>query len=248
MSRRLLPSAAGTLAVTLLLAFAAACAPAVGNNPHAPRAAPAPTLDAALAAQPGTAKAVLAGGCFWGLQWVFEHVPGVTNVTSGYSGGTAATAHYERVSMGGTGHAETVQIDYDPSKATYGQLLQVYFTAATNPTELNRQGPDTGTQYRGVIFYTNAEQQKIARTYIAQLTAAHVYTAPIVTQVAPFKAFYPAEDYHQDYARRHPEAPYIAINDAPKVATLQRLLPGLYRAQPVIWHDGDPSVIMVDLH
>ncbi|MGH8115509.1 MAG: peptide-methionine (S)-S-oxide reductase MsrA [Rhodanobacteraceae bacterium] len=230
-----------------MLLFVAACAPAAGSDPAA-RPAPAPKVDAALTAHSGTAKAVLAGGCFWGLQWVFEHVPDVTNVTSGYSGGAAATANYERVSEGDTGHAETVEVTYDPSKVSYGQLLRVYFTAATNPTELNRQGPDTGTQYRSVIFYASPEQQKIATDYIAQLTSAHAFPSPIVTQVVPFKAFYPAEDYHQDYARLHPDALYIAINDAPKVVALQRLLPALYSAHPVIWHDPDPSTIMVDVH
>lgn len=245
MSPRTFRGAIFTLPVVL---FLAACTPAVGSDAQAGRAAPAAKVDATPAVQPGTATAVLAGGCFWGMQWVFEHVPGVTNVTSGYSGGAAATAQYERVSTGDTGHAETVEITYDPSRVTFGQLLRVYFSVATNPTELDRQGPDTGTQYRGVIFYTNPEQQKIAREYIAQLTAAHAFAAPIVTQVVPFKAFYRAEDYHQDYARLNPDALYIAINDAPKVAALQRELPGLYRAQPVIWHGDHPKVISVDLH
>lgn len=248
MSTRSLQPAASMFLVFLLLLSVAACAPAAGSDPQPHRAAPAPRQDAALATRPGTARAVLAGGCFWGLQWVFEHVPGVTNVTSGYSGGSAATATYEQVSFGNTGHAETVRIDYDPSKVSYGRLLRVYFSVATNPTELDRQGPDTGTQYRGMIFYASPEQEKIARAYIAQLTAAHMYAAPIVTQVAPFKAFYPAEEYHQDYARLHPDALYIAINDAPKVVALQRELPKLYRAQPVIWHDTHPTTIMVDLH
>jgi peptide-methionine (S)-S-oxide reductase len=190
----------------------------------------------------------LAGGCFWGLQWVFEHVPGVTNVTSGYSGGAAGTATYEQVSEGDTGHAETVRIAYDPSRVSFGQLLRVYFSVATNPTELDRQGPDTGTQYRGVIFYTTPGQRETAKAYIAQLAAAHAYAAPIVTQVVPFKAFYPAEDYHQDYARLHPDALYIAINDAPKVAALKRELPALYDAQPVAWHAGHPDTIMLDVH
>jgi peptide-methionine (S)-S-oxide reductase len=247
MFRRLIPLAASTLLAIALLAFVATCTPAAGSASRELRAAPAPRQDAALAAQPRMETAVLAGGCFWGLQWVFQHVPGVINVTSGYSGGAAATAHYARVSDGDTGHAESVQIAYDPSKVSFGQLLRVYFTAATNPTELNRQGPDVGTQYRGVIFYTNPGQQKIAQAYIAQLTAAHTFAAPIVTQVEPFKAFYRAEDYHQDYARLHPDAPYIAINDAPKVVVLQQLLPQLYRAQPSIWHDPEPTVITVNL-
>ncbi len=207
---------------------------------------PAPKLDAPLAAQHDKQTAVLAGGCFWGLQWVFEHVKGVTNVTSGYSGGDARTAQYERVSEGDTGHAESVRIEFDPAQVSYGQLLRVYFSVATDPTQLNRQGPDTGAQYRGVIFYANPQQQEIAQAYIAQLGAAKVFDAPIVTQVTKFDAFYPAEQYHQDYARIHPDEPYIAINDAPKVTHLQQLLPQLYRAQPLIWR-GAPSAIAVDV-
>jgi peptide-methionine (S)-S-oxide reductase len=231
----------------LALPAVASCAPAAGGT-TTPAAMPPPKVDASMASHSGHATAVLAGGCFWGMQWVFEHVPGVSNVTSGYSGGAAATATYEQVSQGDTGHAETVRITYDPSKVTYGQLLRVYFSVATDPTELNRQGPDTGTQYRGVIFYANAEQEKIARDYIAQLTAAHAFATPIVTQVVPFKAFYPAEDYHQDYARLNPHALYIAINDAPKVAALQRELPKLYGAQPVTWRDANRRVTAVDGH
>ena len=232
----------------LMTPAVASCAAATNDVAATHAAVPAPTIDAALANHSGKATAVLAGGCFWGMQWVFEHIPGVTNVTSGYSGGAAGTATYEQVSEGDTGHAETVQIVYDPSKVTYGQLLRVYFSVATNPTELNRQGPDTGPQYRGVIFYANPEQQRIAKGYIAQLDAAHAFAAPIVTQVVPLKAFYAAEDYHQDYARLNPGALYIAINDAPKVAALQRELPKLYRAQPVTWHDAHPTTIMVDVH
>jgi len=233
--------------VLLVMPAVAACAPAT-NGTTTQNALPAPTVDAPLASHSGNATAVLAGGCFWGVQWVFEHVPGVTNVTSGYSGGAAATATYEQVSEGDTGHAETVRIAYDPSKVSYGQLLRVYFSVATDPTELNRQGPDTGSQYRSVIFYANSAQEKIAKDYVAQLGASHAFAAPIVTQVVPFKAFYPAEDYHQDYARLHPDALYIAINDAPKVAALQRELPALYRAQPVLWHAEHPTTIMVDVH
>lgn len=244
------PMISATLRALLVLPImlvVTACTPAA-NGTTTRVGVPAPKVDAPLASQSGDATAVLAGGCFWGMQWVFEHVPGVTNVTSGYSGGAANTATYEQVSEGDTGQAETVQIHYDPSKVSYGQLLRVYFSVATNPTELDRQGPDTGTQYRGVIFYANPEQQKIARAYIAQLTAAHAFAAPIVTEVVPFRAFYRAEDYHQDYARLNPDALYIAINDAPKVAALQRELPTLYRAQPVIWHDDHPKVISVDVH
>ena len=247
MPKRTLPSLLRGLFALFVLPIAASCAP-VASGSTTSAAVPAPKVDTRLASHAGNATAVLAGGCFWGLQWVFEHVPGVTNVTSGYSGGAAATATYEQVSDGDTGHAETVRIVYDPSKVTYGQLLRVYFSVATNPTELNRQGPDTGTQYRGVIFYANSEQEKIAKAYIAQLTTAQAFAAPIVTQVVPFKAFYPAEDYHQDYARLNPDALYIAINDAPKVVALQRELPALYSARPVIWHADHPTTIMVDVH
>jgi peptide-methionine (S)-S-oxide reductase len=236
------------LLFAVLLPAVAACAPTATGGDRPDRSVPPPAVDAPLAARPARHTAVLAGGCFWGMQWVFEHVPGVINVTSGYSGGTAGTASYDRVSEGDTGHAETIRIAYDPSKVTFGQLLRVYFSVATDPTESNRQGPDTGSQYRGVIFYNDAGQRKIATDYIAQLTAAHAYPAPIVTQVVPFRAFYAAEDYHQDYARLHPDAAYIAINDAPKVTALQRRLPGLYRAQPVIWHETDPTTITVDVH
>ncbi|MBU6417412.1 MAG: peptide-methionine (S)-S-oxide reductase MsrA [Xanthomonadaceae bacterium] len=243
----MISTALRALLMLLIIFIVTACTPAA-NGATARVALPAPKVDTPLTVHSGDATAVLAGGCFWGMQWVFEHVPGVTNVTSGYAGGAANTATYEQVSQGDTGQAETVQIHFDPSKVSYGQLLRVYFSVATNPTELNRQGPDTGTQYRGVIFYTNPEQQKIARTYVAQLTAAHAFAAPIVTEVVPFRAFYRAEDYHQDYARLNPDALYIAINDAPKVAALQRELPKLYRAQPVIWHDDHPKVISVDVH
>jgi peptide-methionine (S)-S-oxide reductase len=190
---------------------------------------PSPTLDASLAAGKGQQTAVFAGGCFWGIQAVFQHVKGVVQATSGYSGGAAATATYEQVSTGETGHAESVQVTYDPAQITYGQLLRVFFSVAHDPTELNRQGPDHGTQYRSVIFYGNDEQKRIAEAYIAQLNQAKVFPRPIVTQVAGLKAFYPAEAYHQDYAQRHPNQPYILFNDAPKVARLKAELPGMYR-------------------
>ena len=247
MSRRHFMRMPCSIIAAMLLLLVTACAPAASSNAVSTPVA-SPKVDMPLASHAGNATAVLAGGCFWGLQWVFEHVPGVTNVTSGYSGGAATTATYERVSESDTGHAETVRIAYDPSKVTYGQLLRVYFSVATNPTELNRQGPDTGSQYRGVIFYANAEQEKIAKDYVAQLGAAHAFAAPIVTQIVPFKTFYPAEVYHQDYARLNPGSPYIAINDAPKVVALQRELPALYNAQPVIWHADHPTTIMVDVH
>ncbi len=196
---------------------------------------PAPAFDEPL--QPASAHdetAVLAGGCFWGVQGVFQHVRGVRQALAGYSGGARSTAHYEMVSTGETGHAESVQITYDPSKITYGQLLRVYFSVVQDPTELDYQGPDHGTQYRSAIFPLNATQQQIAQRYIAQLDAAHAFRAPIVTRVEPFKGFYAAESYHQNYLTLHPGSLYIAINDLPKVANLKRLFPALYRGQPVL--------------
>jgi len=194
-------------------------------------ALPKPAVDEALASSPGQETAVIAGGCFWGIQAVFQHVKGVSSATSGYSGGSSSTAEYEIVSTGTTNHAESVKIVYDPSKVTYGQLLQVFFSVAHDPTQLNRQYPDEGTQYRSVIFYGNDEQKRIAQAYLAQLDGAKVFSEKIVTQVVPFKAFYPAEGYHQNYAARHPDNPYIARFDLPKVAALQQMFPQLYRNQ-----------------
>ena len=193
-------------------------------------AVPNPVTDTLLAKSKSEQTAVVAGGCFWGVQAVFQHVKGVISATSGYSGGEANTAEYERVSNGDTGHAESVKITYDPSQITYGQLLRVFFSVAHDPTELNRQGPDTGTQYRSSIFYGTDEQKRIAEAYIAQLEKAKVFPRPIVTQVVPLKGFYPAEAYHQDYAAHHPDNPYIVYNDAPKVAHLQQQFPELYSA------------------
>jgi len=187
---------------------------------------PAPAVDATPAA--GEATAVFAGGCFWGVEGVFQHVRGVKSVRAGYSGGDAAHANYDDVSEGDTGHAESVRVVYDPAKVTYGQLLQVFFSVVQDPTQLNRQGPDTGTQYRSAIFYATPEQKKVADAYVAQLTAAKSFPAPIVTQVTPLKAFYPAEDYHQDYMRQNPDDRYIVINDLPKVLALQRIYPERY--------------------
>jgi len=189
---------------------------------------PAPVADASRAGAGGQQTAVIAGGCFWGIQAVFQHVKGVINATSGYSGGEAKTADYETVSTGESGHAESVKITYDPSQITYGQLLRIFFSVAHDPTELNRQGPDDGTQYRSVIFYGSDEQKKIAEDYIAQLDKAKIFSRPIVTQVVPLKAFYPAEAYHQNYATLHPNQPYIVFNDAPKVAHLRQEFPDLY--------------------
>ena len=215
-----------TLGAALALSLLAACA----LPPAAEAAAklPAPTLDAPPAAAHGEQVAVFAGGCFWGVQAVFEHVKGVRQTWAGYSGGAAATAHYDQVSEGDTGHAESVKVLFDPAQVSYGRLLQVFFSVATDPTELNRQGPDSGTQYRSVLFYANPEQQRIASDYLAQLGKAGIYSAPIVTQLVPLKAFYPAESWHQDYASHHPGDLYIVINDAPKVRNLQRLFPALY--------------------
>jgi peptide-methionine (S)-S-oxide reductase len=178
--------------------------------------------------------AVLAGGCFWGVQGVFQHVEGVTNAVSGYAGGNAETAQYEEVGSGATGHAESVKITFDPKKISYGRILQIYFSVAHDPTELNRQGPDVGTQYRSAVFPTNPEQARIAKAYIAQLNQARVYNTAIVTKIEPDRAFYAAEDYHQDFLTRNPHYPYIVINDLPKIENLKRLFPDVYRADPVL--------------
>jgi peptide-methionine (S)-S-oxide reductase len=192
---------------------------------------PAPTSD--QGAKTGTQKIVLAGGCFWGVQAVFQHTKGVTSAVSGYAGGEKQTAHYEMVGNGKTGHAEAVAVTFDPQQISSGKILQIYFSVAHNPTELNRQGPDTGTQYRSAIFYGNDEQKKLATAYIAELDKAHVFPQPIVTQLEPLRGFYPAEDYHQDFAVLHPSYPYIVFNDLPKVDNLKKLFAGDYREMPV---------------
>jgi peptide-methionine (S)-S-oxide reductase len=212
----------------LLLIVTFAGAIACDANDKVLFAFPNPAQDAPIAATKGEQTAVFAGGCFWGIQAVFQHVKGVLNATSGYSGGAANTAEYELVSTGDTGHAESVKITFDPSQITYGQLLRVFFSVAHDPTQLNRQGPDSGTQYRSVIFYNSDEQKRIAEAYIAQLEKAKVYSRPVVTQVVPLKAFYSAEVYHQDYAANHPNNPYIVYNDAPKVVHLHQQFPELY--------------------
>jgi peptide-methionine (S)-S-oxide reductase len=181
------------------------------------------------AAAKGQQTAVLAGGCFWGVDAVFKHVKGVASVVSGYSGGGGATAQYEIVSSGETGHAESVKITFDPAQISYSQLLRVFFSVAHDPTELNRQGPDSGTQYRSVIFYANDDQKQIAMAYIDQLNKAKVFSAPIVTQVVPLKQFYPAEEYHQNFLARNPHYPYIVFNDMPKLQALQKQFPGIYK-------------------
>jgi peptide-methionine (S)-S-oxide reductase len=196
------------------------------------RVVPAPAVDEQGAA--ASEVAVLAGGCFWGVQGVFQHVDGVTNAVSGYAGGDKKTAHYETVGSGTTGHAESVKISYDPRKISYGRILQIYFSVAHDPTQLNRQGPDYGTQYRSAIFPTSAEQARIAKAYIDQLNQARAYRATIATKIEPNKEFYPAEDYHQDFLTRHPSHPYIVFNDLPKLDDLKRLFPDVYRTDPVL--------------
>ena len=186
---------------------------------------PDPAVDAT---SKGTQTAVFAGGCFWGIEAVFEHVKGVSQAVSGYAGGSADTADYHKVSSGTTGHAEAVQVTYDPAVVSYGQLVKVFFSVAHNPTELNRQGPDTGTQYRSAIFFANDDQKRVAQAYIAQLQAAKTFPRPIVTELSPLKAFYTAEAYHQDYVVRNPTQPYIVYNDLPKVANLKQQFPKLY--------------------
>jgi peptide-methionine (S)-S-oxide reductase len=195
---------------------------------------PLPAVDEQVPQSAASEVAVLAGGCFWGVQGVFQHVEGVTNAVSGYAGGDKATAEYETVSTGTTGHAESVRVTFDPRKISYGRILQVYFSVVHDPTELNRQGPDVGTQYRSAIFPTSAEQAKVAKSYIAQLNEARIFDAAIVTQIEPGQAFYPAEDYHQDFLTLHPTYPYIVYNDLPKIENLKALFPDLYRADPVL--------------
>jgi peptide-methionine (S)-S-oxide reductase len=206
------------------LGAVAALALAVGGS-----IVPASTLSAAPPVK--TEAVVFAGGCFWGIQAVFQHVKGVTEAISGYSGGSADKARYELVSGGDTGHAESVRVTFDPSQVTFGQLLKVFFSVAHDPTELNHQGADEGTQYRSVVFYTDADQKRVTEAYVAQLGRAKVFPDRIVTQIVPLPAFYPAEDYHQNYATRHPDNPYIVMNDAPKVAHLRQMFPDLYRGQ-----------------
>lgn len=195
---------------------------------------PAPAMDTPATTQAGSDTAVFAGGCFWGVQAVFQHTRGVLNAVSGYAGGDKASASYSLIGTGRTGHAESVQISYDPKQISYGKLLQIYFSVAHDPTTLNYQGPDHGTQYRSAIFYQNASQKQVAERYMAQLDAAKVFPGKIVTQLTPLTAFYPAEAYHQDYATLNPNQPYIARFDRPKIANLKALMPELYRDKPVL--------------
>lgn len=221
-----------SLGLGLAAAFLVA-AKTYGTRPEAV-ALPRPAVDAPLTSRPGSQTAVFSGGCFWGIQAVFQHVKGVTSATSGYTGGSQATATYEQVSSGTTGHAESVRVVYDSSQVSYGQLLQVFFSVH-NPTELNHQGPDDGTQYRSVVWYTTDDQKRIAQAYIEQLARGKAFSRPIVTQLAHLAGFYSAEAYHQDYAILHPHDMYIVINDAPKVADLRKLFPALYRDQPATY-------------
>lgn len=218
--------------VTQLLAFVVglallACSTVSSSQPSADIKSIVPVEPAG--AIKGTQTAVFAGGCFWGVEAVFEHVKGVTDARSGYAGGDAKTADYEKVSDGDTGHAESVQVTFDPEKVSYGQLLQIFFSVVHDPTQLNYQGPDHGTQYRSAIFYTSDEQKKMASDYIESLTKAKAFAKPIVTEVSPLKQFFEAEKYHQDYLKRHPNEPYIVINDQPKVAALKKQFPELWR-------------------
>jgi peptide-methionine (S)-S-oxide reductase len=223
------------LATTLVVGFLS-----LGGLHAAERAtaAPAPAVDNSLASGP-LQTAVLSGGCFWGTQGVFEHVKGVRQVLAGYSGGQASTASYATVSTGTTGHAESIRVIFDPAVVSYGEILRVFFSVAHDPTQLNRQGPDEGTQYRSSIFFGDPLQQKIAAAYITQLDQAHVFARPVVTRVDPLKGFYPAEGYHQDYLFHNPHQPYIAYNDMPKIENLKRVFPDVYQEKPVLTRDNN---------
>jgi len=224
------PRAAMVLAL-LVVAAVSMKSPLIAAE--AARALPLPAADVAPP-QATSAVVVLAGGCFWGVQGVYQHVKGVTAAVSGYAGGEKRTAEYETVSLGTTGHAESVQVTYDPRQISYGRLLQIFFSVVHDPTELNRQGPDTGTQYRSAIFPANADQAEVAKAYIAQLDQAHAFKKGIVTRIERDRTFYPAEAYHQDFLTRNPRYPYIAINDLPKIDELKRLFPDLYSPAPVL--------------
>ena len=229
--RHLSPSLASSLVVAV---FAAGALALVANNCRAEevRAIPAPASDAVASAT--TQKAVLAGGCFWGVQGVYQHTAGVLNAVSGYAGGEKSSAFYEKVGTGRTGHAESVEVTFDSAKISYGKILQIYFSVVHNPTQLNRQGPDSGTQYRSAVFPQNAEQARVTKAYIAQLNAARVFDATIVTKIEPDREFFPAEEHHQDFLANNPSYPYIVINDLPKIAGLQKLYPDLYRRKPAL--------------
>ena len=217
-----------SLLLGLGLSAIALSAVAVANN-QTPKSLPDPQVNSSMIATKGKQVAVFAGGCFWGVEAVFEHTKGVTNVVSGFAGGSPETANYERVSGGGTDHAEAVQITFDPTKVTYGQLLKIFFAVAHDPTQRDRQGPDSGRQYRSAIFFANDEQRKIAQSYIQQLSQKKVFGSPIVTEVNRLKAFYPAEDYHQNFITRNPTYPYVVVHDLPKLAQLKKEFPNFYQ-------------------
>jgi peptide-methionine (S)-S-oxide reductase len=225
---RSLPNIAAVLAALTVVLVLVAATVTSGASRQLPEPVAAPFVDATVTSA-AEDTAVFAGGCFWGIEAVFEHVKGVKSAVSGYAGGNAGNPSYEQVSTGDTGHAESVQVIYDPSQVSYGKLLQVFFSVAHDPTQLNRQGPDRGTQYRSEIFYNTPQQQHVAESYIKQLTAAKTFSRPIVTKVEKLRGFYPAEDYHQDYLAHHPNQPYIVINDQPKVAALKKQFPTEYR-------------------
>jgi peptide-methionine (S)-S-oxide reductase len=218
------------VSVLVIVTFGASCR---ANAEAVNRQIPGPLVDMPAAEASGPQVTVLAGGCFWGLQGMFEHVRGVSKVVAGYSGGDKATAHYEMVGTETTGHAESVEITFDPKQVSYGQLLRLFFSVAHDPTQLNRQGPDRGPSYRSAIFFASPAQERVVRAYVRQLTDAKVFALPIATKIEPLKAFYPAEDYHQDYLIHHPNQPYIVFNDLPKIEALKRTYPALYRAEPV---------------
>jgi peptide-methionine (S)-S-oxide reductase len=221
------------LAAIGLVAGAALLLPVARTSAETARVLPAPALDAAPA-KAATEVAVFAGGCFWGVQGVFEHVKGVTRAVSGYAGGRVANPGYEQVSSGATGHAESVSVTFDPAQVSYGTLLRIFFSVALDPTQVDRQGPDSGTQYRSALFVSGPDQERVARAYVAQLDAGHAFSRPIATKIEAAGTFWPAEAYHQDYLEHHPDAPYIAINDMPKVRAVQSLFPANWRAEPAL--------------
>jgi peptide-methionine (S)-S-oxide reductase len=227
--------------LTVILLAGVAGLAASGSAAEKATVIPPPAVDTPAGASTASEVAVLAGGCFWGVQGVFQHVKGVTSAVSGYAGGEAKTAHYYVVGTGRTGHAESVKITFDPRQISYGRILQIFFSVAHDPTQLNRQGPDVGTQYRSAIFPRSPEQAKIAQAYIEQLDKAHVFDAAIVTKIEPHKTFYPAENYHQDFLTLHPTYPYIVFNDLPKIENLKRMFADRYRADPVLVAAKDAS-------
>ena len=229
-----------TIIAALIIALGTTAWLATGAAGDVGRAVPAPVADEPTSSVTSEV-AVLAGGCFWGVQGVFQHVDGVMGAVSGYAGGAKDTADYHKVSTGSTGHAESVQITFDPRRISYGRILQIYFSVAHDPTELDRQGPDVGTQYRSAVFPTSPRQAEIAAAYIVQLNEAHAFAMPIVTRIEPGKTFYPAEAYHQNYLTLHPMQPYIALNDLPKIDALKRLFPSRYRDTPVLAADAQPA-------